>query len=207
MSSLDVRFFVDGIPVPKGNHDAFPIGRGPCPTCKGTLPKRCGKPNCFGGTIVGTTVTDDKGAELKAWEGVLRIYGISARNRAAAAIVTKPRAVELFLVFLVPRPAGHYTGSGAVSAAGERQPMPVTKPDWDKLSRAACDALTGSLYEDDSQIVAARVSKAYVRPSRKPGVLVRVREVHADPDWVGGELAALGLGEAIDPPSTQGALF
>lgn len=204
-ASLDVRFFVPGVPVPKGNHDAFPVARGPCQVCRGPV-KRCGKRNCFGGTIVGTAVTDDKGKELKSWEALIRVYAQSARNKAGSRLVEKPGAVEVRLVFLLSRPAGHYTTRGALSADGQRHPLPVSKPDWDKLSRAAADAMTGVLVEDDSQIVATRVSKSWAATG-KPGVLIRARQIFTDEDWVGFELGAADMGKAITPTKTQGALF
>jgi Holliday junction resolvase RusA-like endonuclease len=39
--------------------------------------------------------------------------------------------------------------------------LPVTRPDWDNLSKAVCDALNGICYRDDSQLVQVRVTKFY----------------------------------------------
>jgi Holliday junction resolvase RusA-like endonuclease len=39
--------------------------------------------------------------------------------------------------------------------------QPVTRPDWDNLSKAVCDALNGVAYRDDSQLVDVHVSKSY----------------------------------------------
>jgi Holliday junction resolvase RusA-like endonuclease len=204
---LDIRFFVAGEPLSKGNHDAFPIDRGPCTAC---VPgKRCGRRNCIGGRIVGAVVTDDGGKALEAWQGLIRVYAISARNAAGARVVTRPGALEMFMVFLRRRPDAHYTGRGALSAEGMRHPTPDTKPDWDKLARAVGDALTdatkkglaGALAEDDSQITSAHVGKAWTE--QKPGVLIRARLITKDPAWVLEELVAAGLAAA----TTQGALL
>jgi len=51
-------------------------------------------------------------------------------------------------------------------SAPKRRLWPVVKPDWDKISRACGDALTGILYHDDAQVVRATVSKEYGSPER-----------------------------------------
>lgn len=204
---LDIRFMVPGDPVPKGNHDAFPIDRGPCPECRPGAP--CKRRVCFGGRIVGTTVTDDGGKALEAWQGLVRVHAISARNLAGARIVERPGALELWMVFLRRRPDAHYTSRGALSAEGMRHGVPTTKPDWDKLARAIGDAVTeatkkglaGALAQDDSQIAAAQVAKAWT--DGRPGVVIRARQITREPAWVQEELVAAGL----SVPVTQGALL
>lgn len=195
----DIRFAVYQRPVPKGNHAGFPIARARCEACKPG--KRCGRRNCFGGVIVGVSITDDGGAELKAWEELVRVSAISARNRAAARVVESPGSVEVRLVFLVPRPAGHYTSRGQLSAEGERKPMPSSKPDWDKLSRSTVDGLTGAIVADDAQVTEALVTKVW---APRAGVLVRARAISRCGDWAVDELAIHGL-PAVG--AAQGALL
>lgn len=80
-------------------------------------------------------------------------------------------AVELDLQFVLPRPG----------SLPKRKPTPaaVKRPDWDKLSRAVCDALTSAqVYKDDSQIVIARVYKRIAEQEEKTGVWIHIREVH-----------------------------
>jgi Holliday junction resolvase RusA-like endonuclease len=48
----------------------------------------------------------------------------------------------------------------------KRRLWPVVKPDWDKIARAATDALTGILYHDDAQVVFGTVIKEYGLPER-----------------------------------------
>lgn len=199
---LDISFVVDGTPVPKGNHAAFPIARGKCPAC--APGKRCGKRNCFGGVLVGTTITDDGGKELEAWQGQIRISAISARNRAACRLVEAPGALEVRIVFVLERPAGHWTTKGALSADGLRRPMPTVKPDWDKLSRAVADGLIGALCTDDSQIVIAHVGKVYAPAGRKACVVIGARAVDRQPAWISEMLGAVGIQTAA---AAQGGLF
>lgn len=196
---LDIRFAVPGIPVPKGNHDAFPIARGRCVACKPGAP--CRRRNCFGGTIVGTVVTDSKGGELEAWQQHIKILAMSARNAAGARLVDTPGAIEVRMVFMLERPAGHLTTRGALSADGERRPFPSVKPDWDKLARAVADGLTGAVATDDAQIVIAMVGKVY---AARAGVLVRARVISEPEPWVLHELAAAGV---VTTHMAQGALL
>lgn len=192
--TLDVRFFVPGEPVPKGNHQAFPIARGRCATCKPGKP--CRTRNCFGGTIVGTTVTDKGGGELEAWQQMVNVLAMSARNRAGHRIVQAPGAVEVAMIFVLARPDGHWTASGALTTDGRARQHPSVKPDWDKLSRAAADGLTGALVADDAQLVVARVAKVYAPWHGKTGVAIRARQISTLDAWVENELQYAGIGWA-----------
>ena len=48
---------------------------------------------------------------------------------------------------------------------------PTTKPDWDNIGKAVCDALNGLVWKDDSQIVHATTEKYY---SDDPRVVIGV---------------------------------
>lgn len=200
---LDVRFIVEGAPVPKGNHAAFPIARGPCGKCK---PGRatCSVRNCFGGVLVGTVITDDGGKELEAWEQLIRVQAISARNRAAQRMAEPPAAVVVSMIFLLPRPGGHWTTSGQLTSEGRARRHPSVKPDGDKLARAVADGLIGALVRDDSQIVIGQPAKVYTPHRGKTGVIVVARQLGDElPDWITAELSAFGIAQ----PTTQRALF
>lgn len=67
--------------------------------------------------------------------------------------------------------------------------MKPTRPDLqDNLSKGVCDAMTGILWKDDSQIVASEGYKAYSH--KGPGILIRVTPLAEEqdqdnfPDWV-----------------------
>jgi Holliday junction resolvase RusA-like endonuclease len=203
---LDVRFIVEGKPIPKGNHAAYPISRGRCEDCK---PGRsCGRKNCFGGVIVGTVITDDGGKELEAWEQLVHVQAISARNRAAQRLVEPPASVEVRMIFVLPRPGGHWTesGSGQLTAAGRERRHPSVKPDWDKLARAVADGLTGALVRDDSQIVIGQPAKVYAPYRGKAGVIVVARQLGDElPEWIAAELVTFGIVSAGG--SRQGMLL
>lgn len=200
---LDIRFLVEGIPVPKGSHQAFPIARGKCADCKPSRP--CRARNCFGGTIVGTVVTDQQGSELEAWEALAKVRAMSARNVAGQRLVLRPGALAVFVVFVLPRPAGHWTDSGALSSVGRAHLLPTVKPDADKLMRALGDGMTGVLAEDDAQIIMPAPAKVYANWRGWTGAVVRARRISKYQAWVYEELAHHGVW--TDPDAAQGALL
>lgn len=201
---LDVRFCVEGLPVPKGSHQAFPIARGECKDCKPG--KSCRARNCFRGLLVGTVVTDQQGKELEAWEALVRVRAMSARNVAGHRLVQRPGAVVVSIVFVLPRPAGHWTPAGALTAIGRGQLLPTVKPDVDKLTRAILDgSASGVLTEDDAQIVSAPPAKVYANHRGWTGAVVHARQVSRYDAWVYEELAHHGVWTA--PDATQGALL
>lgn len=78
-------------------------------------------------------------------------------------------AIYLRLQFALPRPA---------STPKRRTPPAIKRPDWDKLSRAVCDAITSAgVYRDDSQVVEAWVSKRIAELDEQTGCLIRLWEI------------------------------
>lgn len=51
---------------------------------------------------------------------------------------------------------------------------PTKKPDWDNIAKIVCDALNGTAYHDDAQIVFGAVGKFY---SELPRIEVTITEV------------------------------
>ena len=70
-------------------------------------------------------------------------------------------ALGLDLVFMRPRPSGHFLTGGGLSASGRRSPYPTAAPDVLKLARAVEDALTGVVFTNDARIVDERIRKAW----------------------------------------------
>lgn len=128
-----------------------------------------GKPatkGSFRAVAKGVVVSDCK--RTKPWQ-----REISAAIRCVAS-EPLTGAVKLELEFRFHRPKSHF-----VNGDGQRLKADVThnhasKPDVDKLTRAAMDGLTGALYVDDSQVTVAHVAKVYL-PTRDDdeGVLIR----------------------------------
>lgn len=88
--------------------------------------------------------------------------------------------LRLRVVFVFPRPAGHW---GTGRNAGRLKPSaPVycrTRPDVDKLLRAVGDALTGVVFRDDAQVVIVAAEKHYGEP---PCAHVVIEELALDDD-------------------------
>jgi len=78
-------------------------------------------------------------------------------------------AVALSLVFIVPRPP----------SAPKKRLFPATRPDVDKLARAAHDALKGVAYTDDSRVITGAPTKLY---GDEPGVHILLQEIESPED-------------------------
>ncbi len=172
---LDVRFSVPGVPLPKGSMSGFPVDRGACADCKPGKP--CRARSCFGGRIVGVSVVDQGGKELEAWQEHVFVQALSERNRQGMRPIARPAACEVTMVFVMPRPAGHWTPMGALTADGRSKLLPSVKPDLDKLARATLDGISRALVEDDAQCCIAHLYETYACWKGWTGVAVRARMV------------------------------
>jgi Holliday junction resolvase RusA-like endonuclease len=113
-------------------------------------------------------VTHQKGTALREWRDAI------AEQAQRHMVEPTMGAVTLRFDFTFPRPAGHYGKKGNLlpSAPAEK----TTKPDIDKLIRAAMDALTGVVYRDDAQVTWVATIKRFTVGSGQPhgGVHVTV---------------------------------
>ena len=75
--------------------------------------------------------------------------------------------VELEVMFYLDRPS---------SVSTVKRPYPIVPPDLDKLIRGVGDALTGVVYDDDSQVIRVLAWKVYA-DTRVPGAFIRVNEL------------------------------
>lgn len=102
---------------------------------------------------------------LPAWRKAVRV----AAEEAVASEDWQPVAgpVELEVMFYLERPS---------SVSVTKRPQPTVPPDVDKLIRAVGDALTGVVYDDDSQVIRVLAWKVYA-DTREPGCFVRVNEL------------------------------
>lgn len=98
-------------------------------------------------------------AKLAPWRGLI---AWEARKACTGDPIEGP--VILRADFFVRRP----------KSIPKRVAHSVKKPDLDKLVRALCDALTGIVWRDDSQVVEIKATKSY---ARAPGVEVAIFEV------------------------------
>ena len=76
------------------------------------------------------------------------------------------------LRFTLPRPKGHYGARGVRPSAPV---WPATRPDLDKLARAALDGLVaGGAIPDDSRVCRLEVEKEYAEQSDIPGMIAEI---------------------------------
>jgi crossover junction endodeoxyribonuclease RusA len=102
---------------------------------------------------------------LPAWRNAVKIAAEDAVITEGWARVSGP--VELEVMFYLDRPS-------TVSAV--KRPQPIVPPDLDKLIRGVGDALTGVVYDDDSQVIRCLAWKVYA-DNREPGAFIRVNEL------------------------------
>lgn len=88
---------------------------------------------------------------------------------AAEAAGSEPMtgAVVLSATFVLARPRGHFgQGRNSERVRPSAPSYPGSRPDLSKLVRGLEDALTGSVWRDDGQVVRYAVDKVYGWPER-----------------------------------------
>lgn len=120
-----------------------------------------------------TVMLDYNHADLARWRADVRLW--------ASQFVEAPsdEEVRVKLWFYRQRPQSHLDSKGNVKPSAPRFPTGKNSGDVDKLARAILDALTGTVYMDDSQVVRLTVGKYYANTEEPEGVVVEV-EVQND---------------------------
>lgn len=106
---------------------------------------------------MGASVHYAVGTKLHGWRNSI---GRAARAEWGEGAPTIG-PVSLSLEFTVKRPQSHYTDLQGTVKARYEESEPTTPPDIDKLARAVLDALTGIVYEDDSQVIDVEARKTF----------------------------------------------
>jgi crossover junction endodeoxyribonuclease RusA len=109
----------------------------------------------------------DRADELEVWRATI---ALAAREAGIDYHADGPVFVDL--TFALPRPKSHFNAKGLKKSAPK---LPTTKPDGDKLVRAVLDALSGTAYRDDSQVVDHACRKRYAAQFSPPGAFVEVK--------------------------------
>lgn len=154
MTTPALSFFVPGIPQTAGSKRAFPISR------KGDNGQR---------VFTGRHIIVDANPKAKDWKAQVAHEGELAMNLPADRQGLLDGALEVRFTFHMPRIGAHFNSKGFLKPKAPIRP--ITRPDALKLARAAEDALSGVVWNDDSQIVIERLEKRY---SESPGLLVEV---------------------------------
>jgi len=132
------RLTVQGHPEPAGSKKALPLGG-----------KHGGRP-----------IVVDANPKAKPWKNTIARQAQLAM--VGLPIITFP--VEAEFKFWLLRPASHFNASGKLKPRAPR--FPGVRPDLLKFARAAEDALTDIVYEDDALIVTEILKKRYSRTQR-----------------------------------------
>jgi Holliday junction resolvase RusA-like endonuclease len=132
-----MRFTVYGKPQPAGSKRGF-------------VNKKTGK----------VIITDDaKGS--RPWKQ--EVAGAALAEMGERPLYEGP--LRLIVVFWLTRPKSHYRTNGMVKLSAPE--YPAVRPDATKLLRAVEDAMTGTVWRDDAQVVDQKVSKRYALAGRE----------------------------------------
>jgi Holliday junction resolvase RusA-like endonuclease len=135
----------------------------------------------FKGMRGGKPIMTSSNKNLAGWASKAGIIAKAARRGTP----TIQGAVAVHLTFSFPRPKDHYgTGRNASQLKENAPEYMITRPDIDKVTRAALDMLTaGGVYLDDNRVVELQVNKEYAQPkvgaSTAVGAHILVMELEA----------------------------
>lgn len=101
--------------------------------------------------INGRAATTNANPKTKDWEMRIASECQAVRDGFFVPKTNKGGGVRVSVDFHLPRPV----------SAKKRRHM-VVKPDIDKLARAVLDAITGLMFEDDSQVISLQAGKYYI---------------------------------------------
>lgn len=102
----------------------------------------------------------DSNPKAKPWMEVVRVVARQAM-RDAGYIEPFNFALSMTMTIFRPRIKGHYGTKGLKPSAPA---FPTTKPDVGKYARAIEDAMSGTVYVDDSYLVDSWPSKRWGEP-------------------------------------------
>lgn len=116
---------------------------------------------------MGASVHYGTGSQVMRWRNTIA----SAAREEWGEGVTAIGPVALVLTFVMERPRSHYADLQGTVKARYIDAEPTARPDLDKLVRAILDALTGIVYDDDSQVIHVAATKEF---GRHPSVRVEI---------------------------------
>lgn len=150
------EFFIPGEPAPGGSKSAFPIYR------NGKLVLKDGRP------II--RMVDSGGERNETWKKVVTAYG--RKFMMAARPFTC--AMQVDFIFFLRRPNDHFISGNRERPLKDDAPAyHISKPDALKFARSTEDALTGVIWQDDSQTVRITSEKRWAEGVARTGCTVR----------------------------------
>lgn len=106
----------------------------------------------------GRSYTPKKTAEYEA--RIRRCYAEQVGRPIVPPDEKRPVYMQVLAVFPIPV---SYSKKRRAAAEGQTV-FPTKRPDADNIAKAVCDALNGTAYGDDAQIVRLQVKKVYGEP-------------------------------------------
>jgi Holliday junction resolvase RusA-like endonuclease len=122
-----IRFKVPGIPSPQGSKRGFALKKG--------------------GKFTGKVAMVESSTKVKSFRADVKDFA----DQAMAGNPLLDGPIRLSCLFQVPRPNSHYTSRRSLTKSAPLYPGHQLG-DLDKLTRAVCDAMTGIVFKDDSQV-------------------------------------------------------
>lgn len=100
------------------------------------------------------------------WRGDVRAAAVAVMGENPPS----QRPLTVSVMFYMRRPKSH---------PKTKRTWPTARPDVDKLARAVLDAVTGIVFQDDSQVVSLHAFKLWdqEQPSGREGALISIAEV------------------------------
>lgn len=111
------------------------------------------------------TYDPEKSVNYKAFVGLIAADAVKAQGWQYQE--KEPVCVTIYAYMSVPESKGKKFRCCAL----EKEIVPTKKPDIDNIYKAVTDAMSGIVYSDDKQVVAARIAKLY---GEQPRVEVEV---------------------------------
>lgn len=109
-------------------------------------------------------VTEAAGDALRTWRQDVKMFAHHAMEGRPPW--GQPTGIYLSIGFVLHRPLN--------TPKTKATPLAVKVPDLDKLTRGVCDALTGTVYADDSQVVSLNVWKRVAEIDEQTGAHLTV---------------------------------
>ena len=148
---MKITFFVPGIPCPGGSKKF--VGHS----------KKTGR----------AILIDAAGQRNKDWRYIVGLCGSAAMCEQAFESFTGPLRVRFD--FIMPRRKGDFNSKGEVKPSAPF--YHTTRPDALKLTRAAEDALTGIVWQDDAQTAMLEISKRYADKGEPCGCQITIQNL------------------------------
>jgi Holliday junction resolvase RusA-like endonuclease len=134
MTQRRITFRVPGIPAPGGSKKAF-------------IPKGWSR----------AVLTDAGGKKTKDWRSAVALAAYEAMQQEGDGLLGGPLSETI--TFYLPRPKWHFNSKGQLKDGAPK--WVIVRPDSGKLLRSTEDAMTGVVYDDDSQIARTIVERRY----------------------------------------------